>query len=410
MGLRGLFIAGLSQFAFACDDGEVSSKLTMCTPGDNDCIDRWYCLPTNEFASTCDTLGDVVGWSGSWTTENIFWRIGQDYLPDGLDCPYGKCPEVTFYTDPYCGGKPIDYADANSEGRFQAVLDDTWFTFTAPQPVMSVRTTVHFPGSSKGGDKIGLKLVLFPQYDMDRDLGTSDEITCEDWDWKPNLNFPSEWPDTCASPIDRVYCLERDPWAYDDQVDDWVQQFNWDPSWSPFDFAGQIGPDSTAYKFKGVYPMGSVIADFYTSSWTSNEPCRDLDQGIDNAIVGPKQGTCIITKLYEDTDCQSNGWDVVTPFTFGCGCVDRCDQSDWVPTQNCDLGSWGDGSPKCTNSGGEGSGFCVDAYENAPVAWPQAIRCAWTRILTQDDPYCAYLYSSEGMAKTANASSSAAVV
>lgn len=405
MGLRGFVIAGVWHIAFACDHSEVSSKLTMCTPS-GDCIDRWYCLPSNKFSSTCDTLGDAVGWSGNWSTQNFFWRIGQDDLPAGLDCPTGNCPEVSFYTDPYCGGKPIDYSDADSEGRFQAVRDDTWFALSAPQPVVSIRTTVHFQGQSQGGDKIGLKLVLFPLYDMDQDLGTWDEITCEEWDWKPDLNIPSNWPDTCASPIDRVYCLERSPQAYDDKVDDWVNEFQQNSQWSPFDFAGQNSPTSTAYKFQGVFPMGSVMADFYTTSWSDNAPCRDIDDGVDNAMVGPLQGTCIITKLFEDTNCNANGWDVETPFTFGCGCVDRCDQADWVPTANCDLGSWGDGKPICTNSGGKGSGFCVDAWEGAPAVWPQAIRCVWTRILTQDDSYCAYLYSNEGAAKMTGASGS----
>lgn len=309
MGVRVVLLAITSHIASACNWGEVQTKLTICPPTDdiNDCVERWNCLPVDQFAADCDTLGDVVGWTGNFNTDHFLWSVDGNNLPDGIDCPYGNCPEVTFYSDPYCGGKPIEYWDESSGGRFQAVFDGTWYGFSAPQPVMSVRTTVHFPGASKGGNKIGLKLVLFPQYDMDQDLGTSDEITCEDWDWKPYLDINWDWADTCASPIDRVYCLERDPSAYDDKVDDWVQQFWQDSSWAPWDFAGQNSPDSTAYKFQGVYPMGSAIADFYTTSWTGNAPCRDINSN--NAMVGPMQGTCIITKLFEDTNCYDNGWE-----------------------------------------------------------------------------------------------------
>merc|ERR1712070_743243 len=49
------------------------------------------------------------------------------------------------------------------------------------------------------------------------------------------------------------------------------------------------------------------------------------------------------------------------------------------------------------------------ARQNARIVVGKEVDSVSTRILTQDDPYCAYLYSSEGMAKTANASSSVAV-
>jgi len=384
----GLFIAGLSHIPIAssfdnyyyysssCDDGEVATALTLCTE-DDVCLYRNNCLPTTEWAADCDTLGDAVELFGNWYTKKLSWKIGQEDVPRGIDCPSGNCPTVSFYLDPYCGGTPIEW-DASSAGNYQAVPnnDDTWFKFTESQPVMSIRTSVHLPGKYKGGDKIGLKLVMFPLLDMDKDMGHSDEITCEDWGQKPDIGLDANiWGDTCASPVDRVYCLERDPLAYDDKVDDFVQQLEWDPSWAPFDFAGQLSPSSTAYKFKGIFPLGSAYADFYTTSWTNNEPCRMMEGG-DLAIVGPMQGTCIVTKLFEDTNCQANGWEK-TAITLGCGCVDRCDTNDWVATATCDLGSWSNGYPKFTNS----------------EVWPQAIRCVWTRIVTQDEPYCAKLFS-----------------
>ena len=83
----------------------------------------------------------------------------------------------------------------------------------------------------KGKQQAGVKLVLWPLYDMDKQLGTIDEFSCQPgWKYKiDDLPNPQQAKLGCVSPVDRIYCL-----TYDDPI-------GIVDSLTPVDFAGDVG-------------------------------------------------------------------------------------------------------------------------------------------------------------------------
>lgn len=350
---REVVLGILTLVAHALTD-TFAASLRLCSADSNECHDRVYPHVPVEgtWASTCDTLGNIETPSfASGVKVDRFWfwvSAGQQN---------GSRVEVTLYSGAYCTGLPIEFNDSH-QGRFLATqIPDSgspgWALDGAT--VRSARVTA-FGDYDAGARKVGVKLVVFPLLDMDESLGTMDEYTCAaDRFHDIGLGNDSrhKWPSRCASPIDRVYCIDREPgpnaWG---AVDDW-------PTYG-FDFADNWDIPKA---FNGTFPIGSVFMDRYTSSWTGHAPCTD-PHAFDPFEPLPR-GTCVVTKLYEKS-CKEvaisiAAWSTATP--------------QYIVRQG--------GVLSCLNAASGGS-LCSDPPDGAGYLW-QPIRCAWTRVVDGDD-------------------------
>lgn len=328
------------------------SWIQLCDDAAN-CATRKYGLPVDEWAANCDTLGGAqVGLEG--LNVSTFWswiESGTTQLPENVD--------LIMYEDTYCGGKPV-MADTPWYGAYTATQDatagDKGWAFPVQHTVRSVRVTAVGQLVDRG-DMIGVKLVLWPLYNENLQLGFLDEFDCVSQDGgyydvglpvADPADLVSTWPSACASPIDRVYCIER-------SVDEWGAVDDW-PTYG-FDFADNW--DITK-PFQGVYPMGSALSNRYYSSWTSEPPCRNYET--QDPLVDLPTGSCIVTKLYTDP-CTTvatslDQWTAVTPQIV--------------------LNSMG----HCTNA--DGTSCVLDKQTESNGTWPLPIRCAWTRVVTSE--------------------------
>lgn len=265
-----------------------------------------------------------------------------------------------MYPDTYCGGLPFEW-DAPYQGVFLATQNpnngDAGWKFENLNLVRSVRVTAEGTMQDRG-DMIGVKLVVWPLYNMDAQLGFLDEFTCQTGTDEyhdvgltvsSTPDFKTTWPSACASPIDRVYCIERTlgNWG---AVDDW-------PSYG-FDFADNWDIPKA---FEGTFPMGSIFVDRYYSSWTVAAPCRDYTT--QDTFAALPTGACVVTKMYTE------------PCTTVATSLDQ-----WVTSQpQLVLNNMGG----CTNA--DGTQCQVGALSQGGV-WPLPLRCAWTRVV--DDGSC----------------------
>jgi len=343
----------------------VPTTLLMCDCNGVDCKERYWELPSKSWASTCDTLGDLSG-----SAEVCKFRF---------TASTSATVELAFFTDVYCMGDAVEAGYA-WQGRFHANDNDGWYKLQVPKWVKSIRPTVVVDGSSvlaasgsswmpqgatdvapqvvvAGGGaavaaaaataavrQVGVKMVMWPLYDQDAQIGTADEFDCAQGNPGVNVNANGRaWPQDCVSPVDRVWCVAVN--AQPNTAEDWGSLDHLES----LDFADNL---QQAAAFNGDsgsgYPMGSVLVNKYTSSWTGHAACSS------NPSEGLPAGKCVVTKLYgircnELTGCEAN----------------------------CNLNSWYSGRELYTlhegqriNSGG------------ASGPWPVRIRCAWTRVVS----------------------------
>jgi hypothetical protein len=272
---------------------------------------------------------------------------------------------VTLYAEPYCEGPQFEW-DTDYLGEFDATMNpyqgDSGWKLNAPQQVRSARISA--TGSLiDRGDMVGVKVVLFPMLGMDAQLQTLLEFTCdasapgEYFDvgltTSDDPDLQTTWPSRCASPIDRIYCVERklNGWGAVDDL----------PTYG-FSFAGD---PSAAKAFEGTFPMGSALVDRYYSSWAAQPPCRDAEEyGTFDALPA---GACVVAKLYTE------------PCTTVATSLDAWDTSFPAFT----LTNMG----RCVNIDGS---LCslLDVEGGLDAQWlPTPIRCVWTRVV--DGPECA---------------------
>lgn len=259
------------------------ASLRLCTTDMFECYNRVYSLPVQPvWASACDTLGDVQHTfdQGVPVGKLWYWVSAGDQNGAGV--------ELTLYSEQYCGGNPVEF-NTSYQGRFSATQDpekgDRGWLLQRSVNVMSVRATA-VGTYTRGARQLGVKLVVFPRCDMDHDLHTVDEFTCVGDGYRDvglGGDHHHKWPSDCASPIDRVYCLDPTPsgsnWG---AVDDW-------PTYG-FDFADNW---NVTKPFKGTFPMGSAFSVRYTSSWTGHAPCTDPSR------FGSLLGNCLsMTPLF----------------------------------------------------------------------------------------------------------------
>jgi len=326
----------LAKTASLTAGGSVGTHLQLCDCDGQQCQERYWELPADDWASTCDTLGDIGG--------------------DAAVCLFRFTAETSalvqlmLYTDIYCTGDAVEAASPWA-GQFNANEHEGWYRLQQPQRVRSVRPTVVVSGAAlssaaRSGQalSVGVKMVMWPLYDQDAQVGTPDEFDCAVSNPGVNVNVNGNfWPQDCVSPVDRVWCVAVD--AEPNSAEDWGSVDHLDG----LDFADNT---QQARLFDGDtgsgFPMGSVMVNKYTSSWTGHAACSPDP----NAM--PPAGRCVVTKLYGIT----------------CGELTGCDS-------DCNLGAWDSGRELYTlregdsiNSGG-GDG-----------PWPVAIRCAWTRVVS----------------------------
>ena len=152
----------------------------------------------------------------------------------------------------------------------------------------------------KGRQLAGVKLVLWPLYDMDAQIGTTSEIACSK-DWRREIGgLPGKQGDlACASPIDRIYCLQYDdPYGVVDPLT--VEDFagNVDIP-KEYGFSNQItcsNPTDESCKAETTYPMGSGRIAPYASSWAGGVCMHDPSW---NQLIG-SQWT-VVTKISSQT-------------------------------------------------------------------------------------------------------------
>ena len=248
----GNFSAGTATPSYSYDpSGYFQASLRLCDSQQTTCNTRIYELPVSgTWASACDTLGDIQSTIIGGVSVQPFW-----YWVSDSSGQLGNEVEVTLYEDIYCGGNPVEYSQSY-QGRFQATMDydsgDPGWWLKVSHIVRSVRVTA-VGQYNKGATKIGVKLVVFPLYNLDRQLGFMDEYDCVPGtggycDVGLESDTQHTWPSACASPIDRIYCIDRSPsdsnWG---KLDDWPRY--------GFDFADNW---QVPKAFKGRYPMGSA--------------------------------------------------------------------------------------------------------------------------------------------------------
>lgn len=187
------------------------ASLRLCTTDMFECHNRVYSLPVQPvWASACDTLGDVQHAFDQGVPVGKFWY----WVSEGDQ--NGAGVELTLYSEQYCGGNPVEF-NTSYQGRFSATEDpekgDRGWLLQRSVDVMSVRATA-VGTYTKDARQLGVKLVVFPRFDMDRDLHTVDEFTCVGDGYRDvglGGDRHHKWPSDCASPIDRVYCLDPTP-------------------------------------------------------------------------------------------------------------------------------------------------------------------------------------------------------
>jgi len=332
------------------------AHMKLCDQSQANCVARTASsLPQDEWSDHCDSFSEFGSSEVQWFWA---WIDGNNSTQDATRV------KVTLYAEPYCEGPQFEW-DTGYQGEFDATMNPymgaSGWKLAAPQQVRSVRVSA--TGSlNDRGDMVGVKVVLFPLFDLDAQLKTLFEFTCdatvpgEYFDvglaTSDDPDFQTTWPSTCASPIDRVYCIERKIGGWG-AVDDLPE--------NGFSFAG----DSTgAEAFEGTFPTRSAYVDRYYSSWEGQAPCRDPDTyGTFDALP---VGTCVVTKLYTKP-CTS----VATSL------------SDWDTTiSEFTLTNMG----KCVNIDGslcrlQGEGRLDTQLEPTPI------RCIWSRVV--DGPECA---------------------
>jgi len=340
----------------------VATTLLMCNCDGQNCKERYWELPADDWASTCDTLGDLGG--------------SAEVCKFKLTAATSKVVKVAFFTDVYCTGDAVE-AQYAWQGQFNANEHGGWYTLQSPGTVRSVRPTVmisraasmvassavmssidagaaaalsaelfsasQLDSGSAGSRQVGVKMVMWPLYNQDAQIGTADEFDCMQGNPGVNMNVNGGgWPQDCVSPVDRVWCVAVH--AAPGTAEDWGSLDHL----QGLDFADNKQQSRAFDGDSGSgYPMGSVLVNKYTSSWTGHAACAS------NPNAGLPRGKCVVTKLYgvrcnELTGCESN----------------------------CNLGAWHSGKELYTlregqrvNSGG------------ASGPWPVRIRCAWTRVV-----------------------------
>ena len=346
------------------------ASLRLCNTASKSCHLRVYNLPVSgTWASACDTLGDLIGSAGAGVEVEHFWY----WVSDASGQP-GSEAVVPMYDDVYCGGNPIEY-DTSTHGAFQATRNPSTgarsWALHKMHAVRSVRVTA-LGAYQDNATSVGVKLVVFPLYNLDAQLKTWDEFTCDKGGYH-DVWLPSGqgWPGTCASPIDRVYCISRTPsdsnWG---AVDDWpTYGFDFADNWElPCGCVTRGCPGGCKQNFLGRFPMGSATINTYTSSWTGHAPCTDPRTS--DPFAPLPAGTCIVVKLYEQS----------------CPNVTRGNISSWrtvTPTYTLrQLGRAG-----CVNSGGPSmpGSACSNPTGSASGPWPQPIRCAWARVVDGEE-------------------------
>ena len=125
---------------------------------------------------------------------------------------------ITVFENTYCTGAPVNW-ETQWRGQYWAQPKGKGFYYlgSPPKRIFSYRLTwtpadgppINQPASKQ--QQAGVKLVLWPLYDMDKQIGTIDEFTCEP-NWKYQLgSLPGKQGQLgCASPVDRIYCMEYD--------------------------------------------------------------------------------------------------------------------------------------------------------------------------------------------------------
>jgi len=337
----------------------VPTDLLMCDCNGQNCKERYWELPGNEWASACDTLGDLGG--------------SAEVCKFKFTASTSATVKLAFFTDEYCTGDAVESRYA-WQGRFNANDHGGWYKLQVPAKVRSIRPTVVIDGStnllaaSTGGSEaeaardgvatqvvsavelgsggvsmVGVKMVMWPLYNQDAQIGTADEFDCAQGNPGVNVNVNGGgWPQACVSPVDRVWCVAVNAQA--NSVEDWGALDHL----GSLDFADNL---QQAAAFDGDsgsgYPMGSVMMNKYTSSWTGHAACSASPH------ARPPAGKCVVTKLYG----------------MRCNELTGCDS-------NCNLNAWNSGKELYTlregqrmNSGG------------ASGPWPARIRCAWTRVV-----------------------------
>jgi len=328
--------------------------MKLCDRNQANCANLETVIPENEWSSHCDSFSEFgsseVQWFWAWIDDKTSQSAAQ--------------VKVMLYAEPYCDGPQVEW-ESSWQGEYDATMNpntgDNGWMLAAPQQVRSVRISA--TGSLiDRGDMVGVKIVLFPLLGMDAQLNTLFEFTCDasatgeyhdvGLATSDDPDFQTTWPSTCASPIDRVYCIERklNGWG---AVDDF-------PTYG-FSFAGD---HSVADAFEGTFPMGSAFIDRYYTSWEAQAPCRDPNT-YETFDPLPK-GACVVAKLY------------TKPCTTVATSLDDWDTS--VPEFT--LGSMG----KCVNI--DGSLCSLGVRGGLEAQWaPTPIRCVWTRVV--DGPDCA---------------------
>lgn len=229
-------------------------------------------------------------------------------------------------------------------------MHDVTHTFTLLRKVRSIRVTVTFPTTRVETDLIGVKVILFPNINMQGMNNNMDEFLCSGTPGTPDVglqyssspDFIKTWPSRCASPIDRVYCVNRSPSSTDWGAMDDFPLFG-------FDFAGDW---EYSKRFQGHFPTSSVFVDKYSSSWTDSSACR---QPFNDPYAEPYPSTCLVTKF----------------FTESCAELSKSGDLHHV---------WKNSTAKLVLSSQQ-----WNQYSNIKT---QAISCVWTRAVDWTDADC----------------------
>lgn len=318
--------------------------------------------------NNCDTLGFVgdANVFNSGIVVDKFHVVTEPYVdPNGAD---GHV-YVTFFENVYCTGPPVEW-EQPWKGQFRYNDHEGWYQLDRPRAIHSVRTTWVPAGGAgvvAGGQRpVAAKLVLWPLFNMDAQLGTIDEFTCGEGSHY-DVGISPAWKNSCASPVDRIYCLEAgaDAWG---MVDNMV----------PMDFAGDTNfPLRWGFsnqKDLSWYPMGSGRIARYFDSWHADAQGSGVCSASVSGHDHMQPGQIIVTKLYEVPCPQAapnlQAW---------------CSGAEKV-TLTVD---YNDNVQNCVNSGPNSPGsFC---RSNPGGTWPQKVMCSWTRLVDVQTRGCGNL-------------------